>query len=510
MNDFFAATTPKNREIADYLHEVFLANLNLGSLKALETALENTTSKFELIPNLEISVGTLSGNVMYIGGYAGGSVKVSRNGVTQTILSTGKNQKLVASGFTQKKDKFYFDTNDHQEIYEKKSFFESLFKKPKVLVVAPQEFERDSQSKKVTLSIGIILLLILGISIYFGIRQKNINETRLKYEGKLSEASQNLDEAIGLVSVSPDKARELFVAAQEKLVEIEGLNVKDSAISELRRKVDEEKSKAFGEYSPETNLFLDLGLLSSGFKGSEISSSQGDLFILDKEGKKVVRVEIETKKSSVVAGSDKIPEVAGLAAYSDRVFILDNEGVKEVGDTLSTAIEKSWDGEALIFGFAGNLYVLDKQGNQIYRYAGSGEIFGGKQNWLSDGTKPDFANAKSWVIDGAIYVLNSSGKVQKFSQGSPQSFRLAGVYPEIVNIEAMYANDETEFLYILDKLGKRVVVVDKKGTYKAQYMASEIGSATGLVVSEEDNLPAGRQGKIILLTGEKLLSIDLN
>lgn len=472
-------------------------------MKALEIALEATASRFELLPHLEISAGILSGKIVYLGAYGGGRVRVVRQGISQTILATTKGQKLVASGFLQKKDKFFLDTLDHQEMFEKKSFFDSLFKKKKALIIAPEEFEKDSQSKKVTLSIGVILLLILGISIFFGVRQKNINEIKSKYEGKLIEANRALDEATGLSSVSPDKARELFIEAQEKLVEIEALQVKDTKISELRQKIEKVRFEAFGEYEVKTELYLDLGLLSSGFKGSDISTSQGNLFILDKEGKKVVRVEIETKKSSVVAGSDKISEVNNFTSYTDNVFILDNEGIKEISGPVNTVIEKGWPGEALIFGFAGNLYVLDKSGNQIYRHSGNGSSFGGKQNWLSDSTKPNFSDAKSWVIDGSIYVLSSKGLVQKFTQGSPQAFSLTGVYPRISSIDSMYASDETEFMYILDKSGKRIVVVDKKGVYKAQYQASEIGNATGLAVSEENR-------KIILLTGEKLLSIELN
>jgi hypothetical protein len=45
-------------------------------------------------------------------------------------------------------------------------------------------------------------------------------------------------------------------------------------------------------------------------------------------------------------------------------------------------------------------------------------------------------------------------------------------------------------------------VIDKDGKYKSQYISDQIGNATSLVVSEE-------QKKIILLTGEKLYSIEI-
>ena len=74
--------------------------------------------------------------------------------------------------------------------------------------------------------------------------------------------------------------------------------------------------------------------------------------------------------------------------------------------------------------------------------------------------------------------------------------------PEIGNIDAICVEPDNEYVYLLDKAGKRVVVVDKNGKYKAQYLGDQIAYATKIIVSESE-------GKIILLTGEKLLSIEL-
>ena len=135
----------------------------------------------------------------------------------------------------------------------------------------------------------------------------------------------------------------------------------------------------------------------------------------------------------------------------------------------------------------------------IYRFSGSDEGFGGKQDWLSASTKPDLSGAKSWTFDGAIYVLTTSGKVVKFSGGSSQNFSLPA---EVSSADAIFGNDENEFLYVLDRMGKKVVVVSKNGAFKAQYSSDKISEAVGLMASE-------KEGKIILLTGEKLLIIEM-
>jgi hypothetical protein len=371
--------------------------------------------------------------------------------------------------------------------------------------------EVTSQSKKMTFSVGVILLVILIVSIGFGIRQKGVNDLKKKYQGILQIAQSEVDQAIGLASVSPDKSRELFIDSEQKLKQILDLKVSDPKVSDLQKKIEESRGAILGEYNGTPTLFLDLSLLSSGFMGDTVSASGGNVYILDKLGKRVVSIATDTKKSKVVAGPSVIDNAFDLASYEDTAYVLASDGIYQVGigkqslasNAKTKVIEKTWQGDGLISAFAGNMYVLDKSGNAIYRYSGlSGGTFGAQQNWLSASTKADFSGAVAWGMDGAIYVLYPSSKILKYSLGSPQNFSISGVLPEIGNIDAISADPDNQYIYLLDKAGKRVVVIDKKGKYKAQYTDDQIAGAKSLVVSEA-------QKQIILLTGDKLFSIEI-
>ena len=78
------------------------------------------------------------------------------------------------------------------------------------------------------------------------------------------------------------------MASEEKIKQIEAMKVKDQAVSEIRKKIDESRAAILGEYKPPIEPFLDLSLLSSGFKADEVSFSGGTIFVLDKTGKKIV------------------------------------------------------------------------------------------------------------------------------------------------------------------------------------------------------------------------------
>jgi hypothetical protein len=171
-----------------------------------------------------------------------------------------------------------------------------------------------------------------------------------------------------------------------------------------------------------------------------------------------------------------------------------------VENTKQKVVDKTWTGDVFVSAFAGNLYVLDKDAGAIYRYSGGSGGYGPKQNWLSVDTKANFSDARGWAIDGSIYVLYPNAKILKYSLGSPQNFSIKGV--NLTNVDAIFASDDTSGVYILDKAGKRIVVLDKNGDYWGQYLNDQIANVTGLAVSESDK-------KIILLSGEKLLSLKI-
>lgn len=444
MESFFAATSPESEAIVDKLRRIYLSNLALGHYKALETAVTS-------IVGFSVAAGVIRKNVLYVSVRGGARARILRNGESATILQ-GENGKVTSgSGFLKNGDTIFLETKSSSVKFQKKGFWSGILTalpKRKIYIKIPSQEAISPQSKKTTLFVGIILLLMLGVSTGFGIRQKNIREKQV-------EASK----------------KELEAQARE----------------------------AAGYFNSEPELFLDLTLLSAGFKGDSLSVSAENLFVLDKTNKKIVGIEIPSKKSKVIAGTGKLGETFDITSYEDRVFILALDGVKEVKEEMKGVIEKDWGENALIHAFAGNLYVLDKEANAVYRFAGNDSSFGSKQNWLSASTKSDFSNVKSWTFDGSIYILTSSGKVLKFSGGSPQNFTLP---TEASSVDAIFASDENEFLYILDKLNGKVVVTGKNGEFKAQYSSDKISEAVGLVASEAEK-------KIILLTGEKLLSIEM-
>jgi len=388
-----------------------------------------------------------------------------------------------------------------QKVMNRLSAIKIKFPKKRIYVRREEVEVEVVQKRKVAVSIGAILVILLIVSIGFGIRQKKIGETRSRYEGRLTEAQHEFEEAIRLFSLNPERARELFIHSRNLSEELLGEGVSDRDLDELKKNLEQNRGYILGEYKIEPELFIDISLLSEGLIGDDLAASAGQLFVLDKNGKRIVQVSIDTKKTEVVAGPEQIDEVDDIAAYAERVFILNSSGVFEVGEEKKKAVDADWEGEVLSYTYAGNLYILEKDNSEIWRYSGTGETFGSKQRWLAPGVEPDLGNIFSWTIDGSIWFLSETGGVFKYTRGNQDSLTIAGAVPNLSSPSAIYTNEELEFVYILEKENQRVVVIDKEGNYQAQYLNEVIGEAKNLAVSEEE-------GKIIFLTETKLYSIE--
>jgi len=66
----------------------------------------------------------------------------------------------------------------------------------------------------------------------------------------------------------------------------------------------------------------------------------------------------------------------------------------------------------------------------------------------------------------------------------------------------IYANTDFDNIYVLDKGNSRVVVFDKTGSFKAQYLAGVVKNASDFEVLEADK-------KVLILNNNKIFQIDL-
>jgi hypothetical protein len=560
------------RELLLRLHEEYFGDMKASSFNALRAAVEKVSGEFSSeLGQIEIAAVCLVDSLVYSAAVGGGQVAIFRKGMLANILES-KKETVSVSGHPQEEDvlvagtREFFDAISHgvlKAAVEGKSPEETAetlapsvhskeqgrmgvvflkFKKTledvvpeeaaappqftsrlssissqirgakfisnltnrlpdrKIRVRVQEELQASSQKRKVSISVGIVLLALLAISIGFGMRQKRQKDYKARYETELQQAMHEFEEAVEIFSLNPQRSRELFKQSRAKIGVLQGQGVEDPALSVLEENLKQKEGEILGEYRQGAELFVDLSLLSSGFSADKVATSEDKIYVLDINGKKVAEVSLDTKRSEVVAGPSQIDEANGLAAYSGRVFILNKDGILEIDK--GVVVEKGWESEALVYVYAGNIYILDKGASFIWRYSGTESGFALGRSWLTEGVEPDLGSISVWAIDGSIWLLSETGRVFKFSSGNQIDFNIRGVSPELLRVDAIYTNEDLEYFYALDKEAGRVVVLEKDGEYKAQYFTDSVKEAKAIVVSE-------KEAKLILITNDKLLSVDL-
>ena len=373
----------------------------------------------------------------------------------------------------------------------------------RIYVKKEEESSQETRSKKTTFSVGAVLLFLLVVSIIFGIKQNRTRTEKLRYQARLEEAEHSLEESVQLFSLNPDRARELFTQSSSLVLEMTEEGIKDTRLTELENKLKENKGKILAEYTPQAQPYSDLSLLSSGFSASKMSASTTKVLFLDTDKKRAASLDIETKKAKVEAGPDQLEGASAIVSYGDDVYSLASDGIYEIDQKSTKVIEKEWEDGSLIYAYAGNIYVLNKQKSEIYRYAGIASGFSSQSSWLAPGIEINLSDVVNWTIDGSIWVAFPGGRITKITQGVPKNIDLAGVSPTLASIKAIYSNEELNGVYVLDNTGSRILVLDKEGKYIASYKSEKLAAAEGLAVSESKKMA------IFLVEGSKLYSLEL-
>jgi hypothetical protein len=153
-----------------------------------------------------------------------------------------------------------------------------------------------------------------------------------------------------------------------------------------------------------------------------------------------------------------------------------------------------------IAGFGGNLYVLDANAGQIWRYRPQGDGYGSAPEAYFDKSL-DLSNAIDLAIDGSVYVLLSDGNVRKFFGGDEKKFVVSGMNEPLKMPVALAVDAETRkaTVYVADKGSARIVQLSPDGAFTRQIRAT--GDAFNAL---EDLVVDERNGRLFVISGGKL------
>ncbi|MDZ7586171.1 MAG: hypothetical protein U0946_00310, partial [Patescibacteria group bacterium] len=278
-------------------------------------------------------------------------------------------------------------------------------------------------------------------------------------------------------------------------------------LADLEKEIANLTDSVQKEYTVEdAKEWFDFNLTSEGFKGDSWGMEEDLVWVYDSTRNEVVELNLKTKASKVVANSSQVQSGEQVGIAGKRGFVVDNKTkritVLEEKEKIEELNGQEWGAVKETVGFGGNLYLLDGvAGGQIWKYVGIDAGLSAKSEYLkAEGL--DLSSAVSMAIDGSVWVLFSDGSIAKYVRGVKDAFAVAGLDEALVEPVKIFTSPEVENIYVADRKKTRIVVIGKNGEYQSQYVWGGVAGLKDLAVSE-------KEGKIFVLTGEKVFAIDI-
>lgn len=387
--------------------------------------------------------------------------------------------------------------------------------KPFVLFLLRRFGSYFPKSGRGRLAIAIVLIVIIALGVGYKYKSSRDRQKQLQFTQVLQEAKDDFNAAKGIASLNPTEAKNKLDLAKNKVNKALSLKPNNQEAQNFKNQLEQESSSVLQASSiSDFPVFLDMDLVKKNFRASQMSLSGGKLLLLDPGVKTLVVVDLGKKSNQILAGSENLGNASFASLNGGLAFIYSvDKGILRIDITnskLSVVSKKDSDwGEIKdIYGFAGNVYVLDgdkketPQSGQIWKYLPTSEGYSDKREYLGKNTKVDFANALRMQIESSIYVLKSGGEIVRFTRGDKDNFSLGGLDKGVKDPKSLFVSSDTDNLYLLDSGNSRLLILTKTGSYKGQISGDKFAQATDLVVDEKSK-------KVYLLEGSKIYTADL-
>lgn len=359
------------------------------------------------------------------------------------------------------------------------------------------------------LVIAAILIVIIILGVGFKVLASKEAQKQADFKVFLQGAKDDFSAAKSLATLDPADAKNKLDSSKDKLSKALILKPNDTDAQSFKKQVEGESSSILLQSNvSDFPVFLDLDLIKKNFRANQISMSNGKLLALDPGVKTLVVVDLAKKSNQILAGSEQLGDAMLVSLNGQSAFVYSKDkGVLKIDITnskLSVVIKKDPNlGEIRdIFGFGGNIYLLDTVKSQIWKYIATSDGYSDSREYLSKDTKVDLSNSLKMQIESSIYVLKNGGEILRFTRGDKDNFSIGGLDKNIKNPKSFYVSSDTDNLYLLDSGNSRLLILTKTGVYKGQITGGKFATATDLVVDE-----AGK--KVYLLDGSKIYAVDL-
>ncbi len=153
--------------------------------------------------------------------------------------------------------------------------------------------------------------------------------------------------------------------------------------------------------------------------------------------------------------------------------------------------------------FQTNLYFFEEKQSKIIKYPSLGKTnWGPPEIWLEDKTaQRTRTSTGSLAVDGIVWVLNRDNTISRYRSGKYQQDIILDFFPSPKKLYKVLVTTSSPYLYLLEPIEKRVIVLEKSGQLIKQFQSDQFDNLKDLAISFD-----GRT--IWLLNGIKIYQVQ--
>jgi len=364
--------------------------------------------------------------------------------------------------------------------------------------------------KKIIPVLVLILLLALGFFLFEKREEKKIRT----YQNQISQIQEKISQAesyLILAEYNPQAKKNANILYKETWDEISPLNNIFSSLPPIIASQVLDLKNAVSENLYQLNKLIEISepkpifeFKAKEFIPQRLISFKGEIYFFTPYSENIFKLNQQNQEEII-----EINKKFSLASpLSDSVifFSKPNQIINLKDNQLQEPAyleEPSSDFDFIsLSSYRSHLYFLDAKNGQIIRYPFTSESnWGTPESWLSPETKTalDF---KSMAVDGSIWILTKENAIERYHAGKLQETIDLEIFPYPKTFSKIFTSSQHPYLYLLEPVQKRVVILDKSGQIIGQYQSEKFDNLLDFSVSED--------GKTIwLLNGLTLYQINI-
>ncbi len=350
----------------------------------------------------------------------------------------------------------------------------------------------------------IVLFALLAWSVFFGVQRRQAAELDKKIETTKVEIQEKLDKAKDEAFLNLDRSLVLLSDAKTQYEQLkqEAGDSRAQQLSQIKTMIDDTEASILKREEKPFDEFYDLALDAKDATADAVGKEEDVLAILDTAAKKVYVLDLQKKSLEEYVNGD-LSDATAVTLYNDEVFFFNpSKGVMKFTSQSKVNSLIPADGEwgkiTDIEIYNGNIYLLDSENSDIYKYLVTEGGYSDKNSYLASETA-DLKDATGMSIDSAVYVSTKTD-LQKYLSGSPESF--SPTFPnEDPQFDGIYTSADDEQVYVLDTAQASVYAITKEGEYQRTLQSSVFAKASGIYIFE---------GTVHVVSGGKIFSVPLD